>query len=183
MATAALIVGLGNPGTEYALTRHNLGFWAVDSMARTHRIPMNDWKHHAVMGRGSLRGWKCVLAKPQTFMNASGRAVRTILRAEGLVPEDLLVIHDDMDIALGRVKRKEAGGDAGHNGIRSIIESLGTNAFSRLRVGLGRPPRGADGADWVLKPFRAHELEAAESAVDEAVRRAFDFVVGGGGKP
>lgn len=178
MAAAALIVGLGNPGAEYALTRHNLGFWAVDGIARAHRILMSGSKCHAVTGGGALQGWKFMLAKPQTFMNSSGKAVRALLTGEGLEPKDLLVIHDDMDIELGRVKFKKSGGDAGHNGIGSIIHSLDTDAFSRLRIGLGRPPDGVSGADWVLESFLDHELETAQLGVDEAVRRASDFVVG-----
>lgn len=178
MAAAALIVGLGNPGAEYALTRHNLGFWAIDRMARAHRISIDGSKCHAVTGGGSLRGWRFMLAKPQTFMNLSGKAVRALLAGEGLEPKDLLVIHDDMDIELGRVKFKKSGGDAGHNGVGSIIHSLGTDAFSRLRIGLGRPPDGVSGADWVLESFLDHELETVEPGVDEAVRRASDFVAG-----
>ena len=179
MAVAVLIVGLGNPGTEYALTRHNLGFWAVDRMARAHRVSMSGSKHHSVVGNGSLRGWKFMLAKPQTFMNLSGKAVRTLLLGEGLEPKDLLVVHDDMDIELGRVKFKESGGDAGHHGIGSIIHSLGTDMFSRLRIGVGRPPKRIDGVDWLLDSFLDSELEAVEPAVDEAVQRASAFVVGG----
>ena len=173
-----MIVGLGNPGIEYALARHNLGFWAVDRMARSNRVSVNDSKHHSFLGAGSLRGWKFILAKPQTFMNLSGKAVRALLLAEGLGPEDLLVMHDDMDIELGRVKFKKSGGDAGHHGIANIIHSLGTDMFSRLRIGVGRPPSGVNGADWLLDSFLDHELEAVEPAVDEAARRAFEFVVG-----
>ncbi len=175
---AALIVGLGNPGPEYAPTRHNLGFWAVDAMARAHRVSVREERHHATLGGGSLGGWKFILAKPRTFMNLSGKAVRAIMTAEGLEPRDLLVIHDDMDIALGRVKFKQSGGDAGHNGVADVIRALGTDEFARLRIGLGRPPRGALGAEWVLEPFLEDEREAAESAVEEAVRRASDFVRG-----
>ena len=178
MAAAVLIAGLGNPGLEYALTRHNLGFWAVDRMARAHRVSVNDSKYHSVLGSGSLRGWKFILAKPQTFMNLSGKAVRALLLGEGLAPQDLLVMHDDMDIELGRVKFKKSGGDAGHHGIGSIIHSLGTDEFSRLRIGVGRPPRGVNGADWLLDPFLDHELEAVDPAVDEAVHRAIEFVAG-----
>ena len=176
--TAAVIVGLGNPGVRYALTRHNLGFWAVDRMARAHRVVMNDTKYHSVLGAGSIRGWKFMLAKPQTFMNLSGKAVRTLLIGEGLEPQNLLVMHDDMDIELGRVKFKKSGGDAGHHGLGSIIHSLGTDVFSRLRIGVGRPPGGVNGADWLLDSFLDHELETVEPAVDEAAQRAFEFVVG-----
>ncbi len=178
MAGAVLIVGLGNPGIEYVLTRHNMGFWAVDRMARSHRISMRDSKHHALVGGGSLQGWKFILAKPQTFMNVSGKAVRALLTGEGLEPKGLLVIHDDMDIEIGRVKFKKSGGDAGHNGVASIIHSLGTDVFARLRIGLGRPPKSVNGADWVLESLLRHEIDALEPAVDEAVRRASDFVIG-----
>jgi len=179
MAAAALIVGLGNPGAEYALTRHNLGFRAVDEIARAHRVSMSGSKRNAVAGGGSLRGCAFILAKPRTFMNLSGGAVKALLTREGLEPGRLLVIHDDMDIELGRVKFKKSGGDAGHNGVGSVIRALGTEEFARLRIGLGRPPRGVNGADWVLDSFLEHELEAVERGVDEAVRRASDFVVGG----
>ncbi len=175
---AALIVGLGNPGTEYALTRHNLGFWAVDRMASAHRVSMNDSKHHSILGSGSLRGWKFILAKPQTFMNLSGKAVKSLMLGEGLGPEDLLVMHDDMDIELGRLKFKKSGGDAGHHGVGSVIHSLGTDAFCRLRIGVGRPPRGVNGADWLLDSFLDHELNAVEPVVEEAVQRAVYFVIG-----
>jgi len=176
MASATLIVGLGNPGPEYALSRHNVGFWVLDQVSQAHRIPIRQSEHFAVTGSGSIRGWRVILAKPQTYMNRSGKAVSALLRAEGLGPEDLIVLHDDMDIELGRVKLKTSGGDAGHKGVGSVIHSLGTGDFRRLRIGLGRPPRDADGEDWVLSPFQPEEAEAVEGAVAEAAERIVALV-------
>lgn len=176
MGPSKLIVGLGNPGPEYVLTRHNIGFWAMDRLSEMYRIPIREKSHHTVMGFGSVRGIRIALAKPQTYMNESGKAVRAILKSEGLRPLDMIVLHDDMDIALGRVKLSTTGGDAGHNGIGSIISSLGTGDFTRLRIGLGRRPEGVDGADWVLTPFVEEELEAVEAAVQEAAERAVEWV-------
>lgn len=176
MASATLLVGLGNPGPEYALTRHNVGFWALDRVSQANRIPVRTSRHHSLMGSGSIGGWRVVLAKPQTYMNLSGKAVEALLRAEGLGPESLIVLHDDMDIFLGRVKLSTTGGDAGHNGIGSIIETLGTQEFRRLRIGLGRPPKDVDGADWVLTPFLESEREAVEEAVALAAERAVAIV-------
>jgi len=177
MASPLVLVGLGNPGPEYALTRHNVGFWALDRISEAHRIPIRTPRHHSLMGAGSIGGQRVVLAKPQTYMNLSGKAVRALLRAEGLGPESLIVLHDDMDIFLGRVKFNTTGGDGGHNGIRSIIEALGSREFRRLRIGLGRPPVAmGDRSDWLLSPFEASELEAVEESVTLAAERAVALV-------
>lgn len=175
MAASLLIVGLGNPGHEYAMTRHNIGFWALDHLAGTYRIQVGSVRHHALVGSGSIRGWKVVLAKPETFMNLSGKSVKALLAAEGLGPEGLLVLHDEMDVLLGKVKLNTTGGDAGHNGIASIIEALGTREFRRLRIGIGKPPRNFEGADWVLSPFEADERPLAEEAAAEAAGRAAEI--------
>ena len=177
MASATLLVGLGNPGPEYALTRHNVGFWALHRISQAPRIPVRPSRPPSLMGSGSIGGRRVVLAKPQTYMNLSGKAVRALLRAEGLGPESLIVLHDDMDIFLGRMKLSTTGGDAGHNGIASIIETLGSGEFRRLRIGLGRPPKDVeDRADWLLSPFPVAELEAVEEAVVLAAERAVALV-------
>lgn len=177
MTSPVLIVGLGNPGPEYALTRHNVGFWAVDRFARRYRIRVGKEKgFYFSAGTGSVEGWPVILAKPHTYMNLSGKAVRALLAAKGVGPEDLVVFHDDMDIALGKVKLKTSGGDAGHKGIRSIIQSIGTGEFRRLRIGLGRPPGDVDGAEWVLSPFQENELEFAEEGIERAAERAAELV-------
>jgi PTH1 family peptidyl-tRNA hydrolase len=149
----------------------------VDRISQAHRIPVRTPRHHSLAGAGSIGGLRVVLAKPQTYMNLSGKAVRALLRAEGLGPESLIVLHDDMDIFLGRVKYNTTGGDGGHNGIRSIIEALGTREFRRLRIGLGRPPADVeDRSDWVLSPFLESEREAIEEAVVMAAERAAALV-------
>lgn len=177
MASPTLLVGLGNPDPEYTLTRHNVGFWALDRISKANRIPVRTPRHHSLVGAGNIGGRRVVLAKPQTYMNLSGRAVRALLRAEGVGPESLIVIHDDMDIFLGRVKYNTTGGDGGHNGIRSIIEALGTREFRRLRIGLGRPPVAVeDRSDWVLSPFEESEREAIEEGVSLAAERAVALV-------
>ncbi|MEK6710401.1 MAG: aminoacyl-tRNA hydrolase [Nitrospinota bacterium] len=172
-----LLVGLGNPGPEYALSRHNVGFWALDRISKAHRIVVRSPRHHSLVGRGVIGGCPALLAKPQTYMNLSGKAVRALLRAEGLGAESLIVLHDDMDIPLGKVKLKTTGGDAGHNGIASIIESLGMRDFRRLRIGLGRPPEEVeDRADWLLSPFLDSELEVIEEGIDRVADRAVALV-------
>ena len=178
MGLSKVIVGLGNPGPEYAFTRHNLGFWAADLLSGMFRIPITKAAARSLVGYGSVRGNKVALAKPKTYMNESGRAIKALLHAEGLGPEHLLVLHDDMDIALGRVKFKSSGGDAGHNGIGSIIESLATEEFDRLRIGLGVRPRGVDGADWVLSSFLEDEMEIAREGAQAAADRVVEWVVG-----
>ena len=178
MAASRIIIGLGNPGPEYALTRHNLGFWAVDLLSEIFRIPVEKKGARSLLGYGSVRGVHIVLVKPNTFMNESGRAVKAAVQLEGLGPADVLILHDDMDIALGHVKFSGAGGDAGHNGIASIIESLGTKEFDRVRIGLGVRPRNVDGADWVLSPFLDDEVEAARAGARESADRAVEWLAG-----
>jgi PTH1 family peptidyl-tRNA hydrolase len=130
-----------------------------------------------LVGYGSIRGHNIALVKPKTYMNDSGRAVGAILKSEGLGSEHLLVMHDDMDIALGRVKLKTSGGDAGNNGIASIIETLGTREFDRLRIGLGPRPRHIGGADWVLSVFPEEQLEIAREGAQLAAERALEWLV------
>ena len=161
-----LIVGLGNPGAEYAQTRHNLGFMAVDLMGASY------WKtqHKALTARsGDL-----LLAKPQTFMNNSGRALGALVKATGIDPaQRLIVIHDELDLPAGVLRIKRGGGHGGHNGLRSIIETLGTQDFIRVRAGIGRPPGRMDGADYVLQatgPAQLEELRAEAQVAADATR-------------
>jgi len=166
------VVGLGNPGPEYAATRHNVGFRAVERLAR--RLGAERWRG----GRGARRAvaavgdLEVVLAEPLGFMNRSGAPVRALLREYGLEPADCLVIHDDLDLELGRLQIKRGGGTAGHRGLDSIVEALGRSDFPRLRIGVGRPARGAEAVDYVLSPFEEAErapLEAALARAEEAV--------------
>ncbi len=168
-----LIVGLGNPGRKYERTRHNAGFLSADEIGRRLSVPIEQEKYDALIGRGRITEHEVVLVKPQTFMNESGRAVSALLSGLYLTPDSLVVIHDELDLPLGTVRIKSGGGHGGHNGIRSLIDQLGTAEFVRVRVGIGRPVPGIDAADFVLSPFLPEERQAA----GEAVTKAADAVI------
>jgi PTH1 family peptidyl-tRNA hydrolase len=148
-----VIVGLGNPGVRYQGNRHNIGFRVVDQLAENNQIPICKKRLKAIYGAGKIDSQEVVLAKPMTFMNLSGESVRRIVDFFKVGLEDLIVIHDDLDLPLGRLRFKRRGGDGGHQGLRSIIEAMGENTFLRLKVGIGRPPRGMEAADYVLSDF------------------------------
>lgn len=147
-----LLVGLGNPGAEYAAHRHNIGFGCIDHLSQQHGMALNKKRFKAVYGEGRLGEARVVLAKPQTFMNDSGAAVGPLSRWYKVPPERVLVIYDDLDLPFGRIRLRPGGGSGGHNGIKSIIVALGTQEFPRVRVGIGRPQRG-DPVDYVLNAF------------------------------
>ncbi len=148
-----IIVGLGNPGIQYRLSRHNIGFQVVDRLAQLSHLSIRTKRFKSLYGRGSIDSHQVILAKPITFMNQSGEAVKKATDFFHLAVEDLVVVHDDLDLDFGRLRFKRRGGDGGHQGVRSIIESLGENSFLRLKVGIGRPPEGMDPAEYVLKAF------------------------------
>jgi len=164
-----LLVGLGNPGREYRETRHNVGYWLIDRVAASHRLSLRRHECCAKVGRGSVLGVPAVVAEPLTFMNRSGSAVRCLLDRYGLRAADLVVVHDDLDIPVGCYRVKRAGGDAGHKGVHSIIEELGTGEFLRLRIGVGRPPAEEDAAAYVLNPFTDAERAEVCRAIEEAM--------------
>jgi len=170
-ARTKLVVGLGNPGREYAGTRHNIGFAVVEQFAAGHKGSFKrKWRFAAEVAEIALDDGKLVVAKPQTYMNRSGVTVAAILSWLKISAEEMLVVVDDADLPLGQLRLRESGGNGGHNGLRSIIESLGgCEKFARLRVGIGRcGPVGEDITGHVLGRFRAAEREAAEAAVTEA---------------
>jgi PTH1 family peptidyl-tRNA hydrolase len=182
-----LVAGLGNPGREYAQTRHNVGFMVVDELARRYGGSFRG-KFSGELAEVRADGMRVALLKPQTFMNLSGRSVGAAVRFFKLPAERLLVVHDEVDLELGRLQARAGGGLAGHNGLRSVGQHLGTQDFLRLRVGVGRPERGDPRpvADWVLTPFDEHvdvdalvarAADAAESIVRdglEPAQRAFN---------
>ena len=167
-----LIVGLGNPGDRYQHTRHNVGFRCIDLMARDWGINLSERRAKAMLGRGNHLGQDVVLAKPRTFMNNSGEGVAYLLTRFGAKPDDLVVVYDEMDLPLGRMRLRPNGSPAGHNGIRSIIGELGTPNFARIRVGIGHPDlRGAQ-VSHVLNRFseeEAPEIARVVKQVAEAV--------------
>lgn len=152
-----LLVGLGNPGATYAETRHNIGFMVISQIAEDLEIRARRSAHQALIGEARLAGKRLLLAQPQTYMNRSGLAVAALMRFYKLTPGELLVICDDLDLPLGRLRLRGQGGDGGHRGLRSIIECLGTKEFPRLRVGVSRPPTRMETVDYVLTRFVSEE--------------------------
>lgn len=163
-----IIAGLGNPGARYADTRHNIGFRVIDRLSADCRIPVARKSGDYEAGSGLAGECRILLVKPVTFMNQSGLAVRQVLNYFHETPSSLLVIHDDLDIPLGQVRVKADGGSGGHNGVASVIESVGTPEFLRIRIGIGRPLRKAEVVSFVLSPFEKGEEEIVEKAVIHA---------------
>jgi PTH1 family peptidyl-tRNA hydrolase len=169
-----LVVGLGNPGREYAETRHNVGFQVLDGLAKRHELCFSEMRFRGLLARGELCGRRVVLLKPMAYMNRSGSVVRPTLKYYGLSPDQLLVIHDDIDLPLGRLRVREGGGSGGHKGMESIIAALGTEKVSRLRLGIGRSNQ--DPEEYVLREFSREEGAIMEEAYQK-VGEAVEFVV------
>jgi PTH1 family peptidyl-tRNA hydrolase len=173
-----LIVGLGNPGPRYARNRHNVGYQCVERVAQQHGLAFGKVMFKAYIVSGRVDGARVVLARPLTFMNLSGQAVRPLLRWYHVALSDLLVIYDDLDLPLGRIRVRQKGGSGGHKGMRSIVKALGTEDFPRLRIGIGRPARG-EPQDYVLSDFTSDELITMEDAYGRAVAAIVSFVTEG----
>ncbi len=168
-----IIAGLGNPGREYANTRHNAGFCSLDRLADRYRIEIDTKKFHALTGSGYIEGQKVLLVKPQTYMNASGESLRAACDFYKIDPEtELIVIYDDVSLAPGQLRIRKKGSAGGHNGIKSIIAHLGTQNFLRVKVGVGEKPSGWDLADYVLGHFSKGEQEQMAEAFDRAGQAA-----------
>ena len=165
-----LILGLGNPGPRYELTRHNAGFLAVDNLADVHRIELTHHKYRSLYGEGEICGVPVMIAKPMTYMNESGKSAKALLSALEITPDRVIVVHDDIDLPLGKIKKRTKGGDAGQRGLRSIIETLGTREFNRVRIGIGRPEDRDDIVDYVLSAFEEEEIEPLNIVIEQAVR-------------
>lgn len=163
-----VIVGLGNPGVHYQWSRHNIGFQVVDRLAEINHIFLSKKRFKTLYGIGWIDLQKVLLATPITFMNLSGEAVKKVVHFFHVGVEDLIVIHDDLDLSFGRLRFKRRGGDGGHQGVRSIIESMGGNAFLRLKVGIGRPPKGMDPAEYVLASFDEVEQARLDGVISQA---------------
>ena len=160
-----VIVGLGNPGVRYQLSRHNIGFQVVDRLAQINHILISIKRLKSLYGTGHIDTQKITLVKPMTFMNLSGEAVKRAVNFFRVGMDDLIVVYDDLDLSFGRVRFKQRGGDGGHQGVRSIIESMGGNNFLRLKVGIGRPPKGMDPAEYVLSDFDQTEQPRLDEIV------------------
>ena len=174
-----LIVGLGNPGAEYEATRHNAGFWWIDALARDLKVTLvPDRGYHGLVARTSIGGQSVWLLQPQTFMNLSGKSVAALARFFKIAPEEILVVHDELDVLPGQAKLKFGGSHAGHNGLRDIHAQLGTGDYWRLRLGIGHPGVRSEVVGWVLKkPLREHR-EAMDEAIDRTLKAVPALVAG-----
>lgn len=165
-----IIVGLGNPGREYVGTRHNVGFLVLEKLAEEENISVLEKKHKAIIGKGVVAGQKCILARPQTYMNLSGESVRQMLDYYKIdETSQLIVISDDISLEPGQIRIRKKGSAGGHNGLKNIIAHLGHDSFIRVKMGVGEKPKGWDLVDYVLGRFSKSDREAVEEAADRAV--------------
>lgn len=176
-----LIVGLGNPGLQYDGTRHNIGFEAIDKLADSHGISVNKSKFKALVGEGTIGGEKVILMKPQTYMNLSGESISACKSWYKVVPEDIIIMYDDVSLDVGDIRIRKNGSSGGHNGMKSIIAHLSTDVFPRVKIGVGQKPTGWDLADYVLGKFSDEDKKILEprlkvicDAVDTMIKRDVD---------
>ena len=161
-----IVVGLGNPGAQYLHTRHNAGFLAIDYICNKYNARVNKSAHKGLVGEATIGGKRVLLVKPQTFMNLSGECVRAVLDFYKISPDNLIIIYDDISLDVGRLRVRRDGSAGGHNGIKSILEHLGTKTFPRIKIGVGQKPHpDYDLASWVLSEFKDDELKALEGTL------------------
>lgn len=163
-----LIVGLGNPGREYELTRHNIGFMAIDELAKRWNISLNEQKFKGVFGAGFVNGEKVILLKPLTYMNLSGESIRPLMDYYKIDVDDFVVMYDDLDIPVGKLRLRMKGSAGGHNGVKSTISHLGTQEFQRIRMGIDRPKNGMKVVDYVLGRFTSEEIPDVNHSIEKA---------------
>jgi PTH1 family peptidyl-tRNA hydrolase len=174
-----LIIGLGNPGKEYADTRHNVGFRVADELARRYGLAFGKKERKALAASGVIQGKKVILAKPQTYMNLSGEAVRALVDFYKVETPNLIVVGDDMDIPLGTLRLRKSGSAGGQNGLKNIIQHLGTPEFSRLRFGIGRPPGKMEARAYVLQAFKGDDAILAAQMIDRAANAVESWLTEG----
>ncbi len=174
-----IIVGLGNPSREYEATRHNIGFDAITRISDTYQIPLNMKKHKAICGSGFIEGQKVILAQPQTYMNLSGESVRELSDFYKVSAENIIIIYDDISLDVGQIRVRPKGSAGGHNGIKSIINHLGTQEFPRIRIGVGNKPNGWDLADYVLGRFPREEEPVVRFALGRVAEACTDLMMQG----
>ncbi|MDD4843929.1 MAG: aminoacyl-tRNA hydrolase [Anaerotignum sp.] len=165
-----VIAGLGNPGPKYEGTKHNVGFDVVERLGRKYNIEINKFKHKALVGDGTIEGTRVLLVKPQTFMNLSGESIREIVNFYKIPQDHFVVIYDDTSLPVSGLRIREKGSHGGHNGIRNMIDQMGTDEFWRIKVGIGERPNGWDLADYVLAKFSQDDLPMLEQGLDKAVK-------------
>ncbi len=179
MHSLMVVVGLGNPGCEYSGTRHNVGFMVADRLAERFGKEIKECGFKGLFGIVELGGKEVVLAKPLTFMNQSGECTKELLNYFKLTPSSLIIIHDDLDLSLGSLKVKFGGGSGGHNGVESLIASLGSDEFGRIRVGIGRPTGRQDPAKFVLKPFTKKQWKEIDIVLEHAADAVESIICSG----
>ena len=172
-----LITGLGNPGSRYEKTRHNAGFLALEEFLRSQKLEFKDKEDYKI-SKGSLGDEKIILLEPLTFMNRSGAAVRKIMQKSNIPPENLIVVHDDLDLETGRLKIRKKGSSGGHKGIESIIQNIGTQDFIRIKIGIGRDPF-VPTEKYVLSKFRKDEAQLIKTAIEKAVESLHTIIEDG----
>lgn len=178
--TMFVIAGLGNPGGKYEKTRHNVGFQVMDRLAQKYHIPMDKKRHRAICGTGIVEGVKVLLLKPQTFMNLSGESVGEVVTYYGVDESmELLVIYDDVSLEPGQIRIRKKGSAGGHNGMKSLIQHLGSQEFMRVRIGVGAKPEGYDLADYVLGHFSKEEDQVMQEVYDRAVSAVVKILTDG----
>ncbi len=168
-----IIVGLGNPGKDYEMTRHNVGFRVIDKLADEYNIDVREKKHKGLIGKGVVDGNKVVLVKPQTYMNLSGECVREVMDYYKEEPENVIVVYDDISLDVAKLRVRPKGSAGGHNGIKSLIAHLGTDVFPRVKFGVGDKPKGRDLADYVLGHFSKEE----NIEIEDRLKTACDAIV------
>ncbi|MFD1606655.1 aminoacyl-tRNA hydrolase [Oceanobacillus luteolus] len=173
-----LIVGLGNPGRKYHKTRHNIGFLVIDELLARHDLKLDKSKFNGDYAMEMVHGEKVIFLQPQTFMNLSGNAVRPLMDYYGVDSEDLLVIYDDLDLPTGKIRLRAKGGHGGHNGMRSLIEHLGSKEFNRVRFGVGRPTNAMPIVDYVLANFAKSEQDVIQDSIGKAADACEEWIKG-----
>lgn len=174
-----VIAGIGNPGLQYENTRHNIGFISLNYLAAFYNIKMTKIKHKALIGEGLIEGERVMLVKPQTFVNMSGESLRDILDYYKIPSENLIVVYDDTALKLGSIRIRKKGSDGGHNGIKSILYQLGSDEFTRIRLGVGEKPDGYDQVDWVLSKFSDEDIKIMAVSVETVAKIVPEIIKNG----
>ncbi|MFS0784146.1 aminoacyl-tRNA hydrolase [Bacillus sp. 1P06AnD] len=171
-----LIVGLGNPGKDYERTRHNIGFEVIDELSKRWNITLSETKHKGLYGAGYVNGQKVILLKPLTYMNLSGESIRAVMDYFKIDMDDIVILYDDLDLGVGKIRLRQKGSAGGHNGIKSTIAHLGTQEFNRIRIGIGRPQNGMSITNYVLGRFLPEEWADLAPVIDHSAKACEAFL-------
>ena len=174
-----LIVGLGNPEEDYSNTRHNMGFDVINKISEKYNIEVNQKKHKGLIGKGIIENKKVILLKPQTFMNSSGESIKECINYYKIEIPKILVIYDDIDIEPGIIKLRKQGGPGTHNGMKSVVQQIGTNEFSRIRIGIGSPKGGTDLVEYVIGAIEEEQIPLLEKGIEKASKAAVEILKNG----